>query len=802
QFCPENSHWETCANICGASCPHEEVPLTCHRPCREGCVCNAGYVFTGGARGDGAACLLRAGAWRCRVPRGSTWVSGDPHYLTFDGATFTTQGVWHYVLSCACPGHKGPFQACDEPAKAQVPMESHVHDLCATGGSREILCTVLGSYAQWCQQHGIPMQPRGHLVVCDQNYRALYPGALLDPQGPFASCPSETNPDAYIFSGICDLCLAGGSDRILCLALQKYTAVCQGANVTIGPWRNSSFCAATGPKHSGYQLCLDPCRARHLGVPHRFMPILAEQAPRPLLFRVLRPDPNFCLPQASTMPCLGQLGWARDAYLASLPDELMHLLLQLRQTRTFPRQLRALLGSVAASNRNFCSLHVSFLYRKEEELSSWGLKTRVILEWGQQVQVTGQKGEQLYRVLANSSGPFAECQWYEDPVSSMQARVFNLCQYGPGNRVLCAAGGLRRAPHPAWLHGGLLLLPGLCPESGHLRMAHLLRLLPAGLLHPSGSWGATHGHLRPGVRGPQAWTPTRVPPSGLRAPRTVLPAQGCLGLPPHALQDILTLRRPSPAHIQWDSPPVLRAWPGDTDQNMLPHHTPPHSLSGALGCHVGPAGVCGHGRMAAVTAGGTIWGGPDCWGPDRPYGTCSEDMEPRIHLENCVHDLYATGGSRETLCAVLGSYAQECHITITMITSIIIITTTILLSIATINTIISTITSSWSALPTATTSSAALRVPAPALSPPCPTSAQQEGCQCDTGFVLSGTDGVPPVQPLGTHTFNGRTAEFPGICASVFAKSCGSSSTLFFFKVEVGREDRSISKMSIQVNGT
>ncbi|TEA42665.1 hypothetical protein DBR06_SOUSAS1610171, partial [Sousa chinensis] len=49
QFCPESSHWETCAGICGASCPHEEVPLTCHSPCREGCVCNVGYVFTGGA---------------------------------------------------------------------------------------------------------------------------------------------------------------------------------------------------------------------------------------------------------------------------------------------------------------------------------------------------------------------------------------------------------------------------------------------------------------------------------------------------------------------------------------------------------------------------------------------------------------------------------------------------------------------------------------------------------------------------------------------------------------------------------
>lgn len=49
---------------------------------------------------------------------------------------------------------------------------------------------------------------------------------LQDPQGPFASCPSETNPDAYIFSGICDLCLAGGIDRILCWALKEYTAVC------------------------------------------------------------------------------------------------------------------------------------------------------------------------------------------------------------------------------------------------------------------------------------------------------------------------------------------------------------------------------------------------------------------------------------------------------------------------------------------------------------------------------------------------------------------------------------------------
>ncbi|KAJ1073334.1 hypothetical protein K5549_016737, partial [Capra hircus] len=43
---------------------------------------------------------------------------------------------------------------------------------------------------------------------------------------------------------------------------------------------------------------------------------------------------------------------------------------------------------------------------------------------------------------------------------------------------------------------------------------------------------------------------------------------------------------------------------------------------------------------------------------------------------------------------------------------------------------------------------------------------------------------------LNITTFNERTARFPGICVSVFAKSCGSFSSLAFFKVEVGKENR------------
>ncbi|KAI5214262.1 Iggfc-Binding Protein [Manis pentadactyla] len=49
QSCPENSHWETCANFYRASCPHEGMPLACHSPCHEGCMDDAGFLSSGGA---------------------------------------------------------------------------------------------------------------------------------------------------------------------------------------------------------------------------------------------------------------------------------------------------------------------------------------------------------------------------------------------------------------------------------------------------------------------------------------------------------------------------------------------------------------------------------------------------------------------------------------------------------------------------------------------------------------------------------------------------------------------------------
>lgn len=157
--CPENSHWETCVDICRASCSKEDVSLSlaCHSRCREGCVCDTGYLLSGSAcvslvlcgcpwqghilhlgvqelnpncrelcecreagrpphcspqvSGDREACLLCTGAWHCGVRRGTSWVSGDPHDCTFNSAAFTAQGACRYVLSHTCRANLGalPF---------------------------------------------------------------------------------------------------------------------------------------------------------------------------------------------------------------------------------------------------------------------------------------------------------------------------------------------------------------------------------------------------------------------------------------------------------------------------------------------------------------------------------------------------------------------------------------------------------------------------------------------------------------------------------------------------------------------
>nr|XP_045235270.1 IgGFc-binding protein-like [Macaca fascicularis] len=77
---------------------------------------------------------------------------------------------------------------------------------------------------------------------------------LQDPQGCFSHCHWEINPDSYVSSCVDDLRLAGGNDHILCLAVQTYAAICQGANVTFRHRRSSSFCGESWLSRAGIHL--------------------------------------------------------------------------------------------------------------------------------------------------------------------------------------------------------------------------------------------------------------------------------------------------------------------------------------------------------------------------------------------------------------------------------------------------------------------------------------------------------------------------------------------------------------------
>ncbi|XP_067399060.1 IgGFc-binding protein-like [Emydura macquarii macquarii] len=47
--------------------------------------------------------------------------------------------------------------------------------------------------------------------------------------------------------------------------------------------------------------------------------------------------------------------------------------------------------------------------------------------------------QQLCGILTNRSGPFSECHWHESPAPYYESCIYDLCQYGLGNRMLCTA---------------------------------------------------------------------------------------------------------------------------------------------------------------------------------------------------------------------------------------------------------------------------------------------------------------------------------------------------------------------------
>ncbi|KAM6897984.1 alpha-tectorin-like [Lycodopsis pacificus] len=141
--CPANSHYELCGTDCGHICA-SSVDAICEQVCSEGCFCNEGFLRSGtrcvpvescGCQYDGfyynagesfwtegcsqrcechapndlrcsaasctstQECTIRNGQLGCFDEMSTCTVTGDPHYITFDGALAHFQGTCSYIIT-------------------------------------------------------------------------------------------------------------------------------------------------------------------------------------------------------------------------------------------------------------------------------------------------------------------------------------------------------------------------------------------------------------------------------------------------------------------------------------------------------------------------------------------------------------------------------------------------------------------------------------------------------------------------------------------------------------------------------
>ncbi|XP_023393677.1 IgGFc-binding protein [Pteropus vampyrus] len=330
--CPPHSHYEACSRGCPLSCGDLPVPGGCGSACHEGCVCDEGFALSGESCVPLPSCgCVYQGTYH---PPGQTFYPGP-------GCDALCECQEGGLVSCK-PSTCGPHEACQPSggilgcvavgsatcrvdgvdmkppvvlAQGRVRVSQHGSDfvietdfglrvaydlvynvrVTVPGNYYQQLCGLCGNYngdpkddfrkpdgsqAGSPNEFGnswevkVPGSPCLPPPTCkpgedcglqcgpalqEKYQQEKFCGLLTSPTGPLAACHKLLDPQGPLKDCVFDLCVGGGNRSILCSNIHAYVSACQAIGGHVGPWRNESFCPMMCPTNSHYELCADTC---------------------------------------------------------------------------------------------------------------------------------------------------------------------------------------------------------------------------------------------------------------------------------------------------------------------------------------------------------------------------------------------------------------------------------------------------------------------------------------------------------------------------------------------------------------
>lgn len=90
-----------------------------------------------------------------------------------------------------------------------------------------------------CEGNSCPECNPAHKAVFS---KSTYCGIMTDPNGPFAVCHNNLDPQPYFADCVFDLCASNGDGKVLCDSVAAYAFNCHIAGADVKNWRTPSFC--------------------------------------------------------------------------------------------------------------------------------------------------------------------------------------------------------------------------------------------------------------------------------------------------------------------------------------------------------------------------------------------------------------------------------------------------------------------------------------------------------------------------------------------------------------------------------